>query len=512
MISARRHRRMIGMKVLFSTVTVVMMGLTTAGVLMVTERNSRRVLQQEMETRLILEARHLALLSTDALLTDFPELTLCPVVREMLERQPDLAVAAVLDHDGRIQGHPDVRRLGEELALLGSFTEHATEAAHASDEQMLASDRLLAARVPARHPGGQVVGSVVVARDRQALDRLLGVGRAQVFAVTAGTVMLGLLLTLLVVHRVLAPLDALRAGLARIGRGDLRTPIRLRSRTELGLLSDTIDTMAADLHRTQAEARTQQQEVIATQREVIHTLGEVVESRSHETGNHIDRVALGAAMLGELAGLTPDQCELIRLAAPMHDVGKIGIPDAVLNKPGKLTDDEFDLMKTHTTIGHQILAQSERPIMRAAAIIARQHHERWDGHGYPDGRAGEDIHVFGRIVSVVDVFDALTSDRVYRPAMSLAEALAIMTEGRGSQFDPRLLDLFQTHLDRFVDLMESRFNDAVLREAAGPPAPGAPGEDRPAVADLQAALDHVPATGPDDALRKSVPVDATAHH
>jgi len=471
MAPAPSTHRLISMKLLFSTVTVAIVAATMVGVLAITERNSRRLLQHELETRLLLEARHLALLSADALLDEFPELTLCPVTSEMLQDQPDLALAAVLDHAGRLRGHPEARQIGQPLPLLDDLAPHRGAVHLREGERLLSGMGMLAAQVPVRHRGGQLLGTVAVARDRGAIDRVLVAGRTQVLALAVGLALAGILLTLVVVRRLLAPLDALTAGLERIGRGDLQTPIALRSRTELGLLGHAIDTMAEDLDRSQAAARAHEQELIATQSEVIHTLGEVVESRSHETGNHIDRVALGAAMLAELAGLPPEDCELLRLAAPMHDVGKIAVPDAVLGKPGKLTDEEFAVMKTHTTVGHQILTQSRRPLMQVAATVARQHHERWDGKGYPDGLAGEDIHVFGRIVAVIDVFDALTSDRCYRPAMPLAEALAIMVDGRGTQFDPHLLDLFLENLDRFRDLMESRFNAAVLLDAAGTPAP-----------------------------------------
>jgi len=298
-------------------------------------------------------------------------------------------------------------------------------------------------------------------------------------------VAIGVLLTLLAVSRLLAPLDTLRAGLERIGRGDLDTPIRLRNLTELGLLAAAIDAMAAQLKRSRAETRRKEREIIDTQREVIHTLGEVVESRSQETGRHIDRVAEGAALLGQLAGLSPEDCELLRLAAPMHDVGKIGIPDSVLNKPGKLTAAEFELIKTHATLGSQILSQSDRPILKAAAIVAHEHHERWDGGGYPRGLAGREIHVFGRIVAIVDVYDALTSDRCYRPAVGLAEALAIMVEGRGSQFDPELLDLFLTNLDRFRRQMGELPAAVEIAALAGDPAPPAGPAPQPALVPLE---------------------------
>ncbi|MEZ4388868.1 MAG: HD domain-containing protein [Candidatus Krumholzibacteriia bacterium] len=446
--------RVISMRLLLSLSTVAMLAVTMTAVFGVTERNSRRALQQELETRLLLEARHLALLSSDALLTDFPELTLCPIVTEMLQDRPELAMAVVVDHDGNVQGHPDVRQLGQPIAQLGRFTRYETRVRLNAGEELLLSDHLLAAQVPARHAGGQVVGSVLVAENRGHIDAVLARTRKQVALVAAVLLLFGAALALVAVQRLLAPLATIREGLRRIGDGDLDTPIAFRSRTELGLLASTINTMADQIKRSQKIARAREREVIKTQSEVIHTLGEVVENRSQETGGHIDRVAEGAALLARLAGLPRPQCELLRMAAPMHDVGKIAIGDAILHKPGKLSDEEFATMQTHASIGADILSQSERPIFRAAAVIAGHHHERWDGRGYPNQLAGEDIHIFGRIVSIVDVFDALTSDRCYRPAMPLEKALGIMQEGRGTQFDPELLDLFMAHFGEFARLTE----------------------------------------------------------
>jgi HD-GYP domain-containing protein (c-di-GMP phosphodiesterase class II) len=450
----RKQARILSTKLLLSLTTVALLTVTITAIYGLTERHTRQALRRELELRLLLEARHLALLSTDALLGDFPELTLCPIITEMLNTRSDLATAAVVDHAGIVQGHADVRRLGNPLSELHDFEPYTPRVPLAEGEQLLASENLLAAHVPARHAGGQLVGAVVVAKNRNELDAVLSASRREVAILAAGLSLLGVVLAVLLVQRLMAPVDVIRAGLERIGEGDLDTPIAVKSRTELGLLASTINTMATQLKRSQALARAREREVIATQSEVIHTLGEVVENRSQETGGHIDRVAEGAALLAELAGLPPEKRELLRMAAPMHDVGKIGIPDSILHKPGKLTDDEFETMKRHTVIGAKILSESDRPIFRVAAIIAAQHHERWDGRGYPAGLAGEAIHPYGRIVSIVDVFDALTSDRCYRPAMPLGKVLAIMEEGRGTQFDPRLLDLFLAHLGRFVELKQ----------------------------------------------------------
>ena len=194
-------------------------------------------------------------------------------------------------------------------------------------------------------------------------------------------------------------------------------------------------------------------EIIETQKEIIHTLGEVVETRSKETANHVLRVGKMAQLLAQRAGLSEEESTVLRVAAPMHDVGKVGIPDAVLNKPGKLTKQEYEIIKTHTTIGGEILGKSERRIIKSAAVVALQHHEHWDGGGYPQGLAQKEIHIFGRITAIVDVFDAVINKRCYREAKELADVVAMLRYGRGSHFDPELVDLFLAHLTEFVNIV-----------------------------------------------------------
>jgi response regulator RpfG family c-di-GMP phosphodiesterase len=192
------------------------------------------------------------------------------------------------------------------------------------------------------------------------------------------------------------------------------------------------------------------EEIVATQREVVLTLGEVVETRSKETAHHVKRVAEYSYVLGIKAGLSEERAHLLRMASPMHDVGKIGIPDSILFKPGKLTDEEFSIIKTHTVIGHSILKASPRRIMRTAATIALQHHEHWDGGGYPHGLIEDETHIFGRITALADVFDALSCDRVYKKAWPLCEVLDYLREKRGKQFDPFLVDIFLDNLDEIM--------------------------------------------------------------
>jgi len=196
-------------------------------------------------------------------------------------------------------------------------------------------------------------------------------------------------------------------------------------------------------------------ELHATQKEIIFVMGNIAEEHSKETGLHIKRVASYSFLLAKLAGLDLKEAILLRDVSPMHDIGKLGIPDAVLNKPGRFTDEEFEIMKKHTTIGYKMLSHSKRKLLKTAAIVAYQHHERWDGKGYPQGLKGEEIHIYGRITAIVDVFDALASDRVYKKAWSLEKILKLFEEEKGKQFDPNLMQLFLNNIERFLKSKEN---------------------------------------------------------
>ncbi|NQZ21177.1 MAG: DUF3369 domain-containing protein [Colwellia sp.] len=188
-------------------------------------------------------------------------------------------------------------------------------------------------------------------------------------------------------------------------------------------------------------------EIIDTQEDLIYRLGDVVESRSHEAGNHIRRMAEISYLIAIKMDLPQKECDLLKQAAPMHDIGKVATPDAVLLKPGKLDHDEMTIMKDHPSIGYNILHGSKRPILQTAAIISQQHHEKFDGQGYPQGLAGEDIHIFARIVAVADVFDALTHKRCYKEAWPIEKVLQTMTESSGSHFDPIVLKVLLDNID-----------------------------------------------------------------
>lgn len=200
------------------------------------------------------------------------------------------------------------------------------------------------------------------------------------------------------------------------------------------------------------------QELEDSQREIIFTLGEIAESRSKETHNHVKRVSEYSRFLALKYGLSNDEAEILKVASAMHDIGKISIPDNILKKPGSLTGDEFDVMKRHAANGGDMLKYSKRNILKPASIIAYQHHERYDGKGYPLGLKGDDIHIFARITAVADVFDALISDRVYRKAMPLEKVIDIFKEGRGTQFDPEITDILLNNIDDIMKIKE-KFSD-----------------------------------------------------
>ena len=191
-----------------------------------------------------------------------------------------------------------------------------------------------------------------------------------------------------------------------------------------------------------------------TQKELVYMLGEAVEQRSKETGAHVKRVAQISQLLAIAYGLTEEEAKLIKLASPLHDVGKVGIPDSILNKPGKHTPEEWGVMQTHALIGEEILAKSDKRILQLGSIIAGQHHEKWNGKGYPRGLKGEEIHIAGRITALADVFDALGSKRCYKDAWPVGDIIAVIKEERGEQFDPKLVDLFEENIDALVAIRE----------------------------------------------------------
>jgi len=201
----------------------------------------------------------------------------------------------------------------------------------------------------------------------------------------------------------------------------------------------------------QAEVQLQLANIKKQERETLEILANVSEYRDENTFLHVKRVAEYSKILSKACGLSNEEIELIYLAAPLHDIGKVGIRDNVLLKTDKLTKEEYELMKTHTTIGYEILKNTSSPILQMGAKIALTHHERWDGKGYPYGKSGKEIPVYGRIVALVDVFDALTARRPYKEPWSLAEALTFVLDNSGTMFDPEIVDKFLEVYEEIFD-------------------------------------------------------------
>ncbi len=192
-----------------------------------------------------------------------------------------------------------------------------------------------------------------------------------------------------------------------------------------------------------------------TEYEISIRLGRASEFRDLETGGHIKRMSHYSKLLAELYGLDKEECELILYAAPLHDIGKVGIPDKILLKPGRFEGNEFEIMKLHAALGAKMLEEAEDyPVLKAGHIIALEHHEKWDGSGYPNAKKGKDIDLYARIVAIADVFDALSSKRCYKEPMPLEKVLKIIKSDAGTHFDPELAELFLDNVDKFLEIKE----------------------------------------------------------
>ena len=241
-----------------------------------------------------------------------------------------------------------------------------------------------------------------------------------------------------------------------------------------GLLGRQVSIMTSGLQRANRDlqiANRTTEAALALSREAEYEiclrLGRAAEFRDLETGQHTRRISEMAAALAGYAGYRHDMTELLRFAAPLHDVGKVGIPDRILLKPGRLDEQEMQIIRLHTVLGEKLLAEAGSfPALELGRKIALQHHEKWDGSGYPTGLRGEEISLEARIVTIVDIFDALLSERPYKQPFSIDKAIAIMQEGSGTFFDPRLLELFLRHLHTFVEIRNRLHDQATDLELA----------------------------------------------
>lgn len=205
----------------------------------------------------------------------------------------------------------------------------------------------------------------------------------------------------------------------------------------------------------ESEVQKATQNLINREQETLNILGKTAEYKDPETASHVSRVAHYSKMLAREYGLSKEEQDLIFYASPFHDLGKIGIEDKILLKPGKLNEDEYEIMKQHAHIGYEILKDSQSEYLKTGAVIAITHHEKYDGSGYPNKLKAEEINIFGRIVAIVDVFDALTSDRPYKKAWSFDDAISFLIDKKDKHFDPEIVDLFVKNIDEVTTIYNS---------------------------------------------------------
>jgi putative two-component system response regulator len=233
-----------------------------------------------------------------------------------------------------------------------------------------------------------------------------------------------------------------------------RRELEIENRAHRDRLEEMVQERAAGLWQALQDLESTKEELRGSQEETIQRLSIAAEFRDDETARHVQRMSRCCALLYAGTGADVNASEMLRLASVMHDVGKIGVPDAILQKPGKLTPDERRIMEAHAEYGFQILHGSSSELLEMAALVAATHHEYYDGSGYPNRLRGESIPLVGRIAAIADVFDALTTNRIYRRAFTLMDALDLMRKGRGTHFDPDLFDLFMDSLDRLLVVKE----------------------------------------------------------
>ncbi len=277
---------------------------------------------------------------------------------------------------------------------------------------------------------------------------------------TVITLALAALVLLLIAARLTAPIASLASGMRKIAESrEFDARLAIDGSHELRDAALAFNAMSHELHHTYAQLRSiavseaaARTELGTREMEALLILGRLSEYNDHETGLHIIRVGLYSLLLAQLLGESPEQRRLLYQAAPLHDVGKIAVPESILLKPGPLAEHEREIMQQHTVVGHRILSDARSPSLQAGAEIALTHHERYDGFGYPRGLRGTDIPLFSRILSVADVFDALTSHRPYKEPWSFEHALELVAAERGKQFDPTVADLFLEHRDEVRDI------------------------------------------------------------
>lgn len=272
-----------------------------------------------------------------------------------------------------------------------------------------------------------------------------------IVAIGVGCLIFAIPLSFIISFSISKPLSKLKNLMYEVKMGKLDIELEDNNRDEIAEISIGFNDMISSI-------RLLIKDNIDTQKEIIYRLGAVTEARSQETGNHIRRVAHYSKLIALKYGISQEDAEELKIASTLHDVGKISIPDNILLKPGKLTEEEFEIMKTHTIVGNEILAASNKSILKIASKIALEHHERYDGTGYPKGLSGDEIGIYSRIVALTDVFDALATDRVYKKKWELDRIIEYIKEQRGKQFDPKIVDIFLANINE-IKAIQNNLND-----------------------------------------------------
>jgi response regulator RpfG family c-di-GMP phosphodiesterase len=277
------------------------------------------------------------------------------------------------------------------------------------------------------------------------------------FWILVSAIALIIVLIAIYVGYIIRPVEHLTQTIQHISSSqDLSMRAKIESADEIGFLADRFNSMIStvqksymDLQHARDAEEASRKTAVQRELETLNLLGRVSDFRDEDTGEHLRRIGSFSALFSRLLGQSQREQDFIFYSAPLHDIGKIGIPDSILLKPGRLSDEEFEQIKLHTVFGYNILKDAESEYLSLGARIALTHHEKWDGSGYPEGLAGEDIPLSGRIVALVDVFDALISERPYKKAWTPEEAFALILEQREKHFDPQLVDIFEKNFSIF---------------------------------------------------------------
>lgn len=306
---------------------------------------------------------------------------------------------------------------------------------------------------------GNIIGYIGSGFDESKIASIYGATISKIIPVEIIIASLMFLLTFVILSAFFKPFNYIIAGIEEIKSGNYNNLIKTETSSEdLRLLRDSVNGLAIALKDREARLLQSQNDLKETQQEVIFMLGTIGESRSKETGNHVKRVSEYSRLLATYYGLSEDEIIMITEASSLHDIGKVAIPDYILTKPEKLTYEEFEIIKKHAKIGYDLLKQSKRKIIEYAALIAIQHHERWDGTGYPNMLSKEDIHISGRIVAIADVFDALSSYRCYKNPWNDKDIQEYFEEQSGKHFDPALVAIFLNNYNNFLNI-KSQYKD-----------------------------------------------------